>query len=142
MEKHQFSIAINAPREKVWNVLWDNDSYQQWTSVFSEGSRVETDWKKGSKALFLNADRDGMLAIIDENIPNEFMSFRHVGEVKKGVEENASQDWVNSHENYRLTDNNGKTTLLVEMDITAEWKEYFDKTFPQALAKVKELAEA
>jgi hypothetical protein len=24
MEKQQFKIAINAPREKVWKILWDD----------------------------------------------------------------------------------------------------------------------
>ena len=49
MERKEFTIDINAPREKVWDVLWQDDSYRKWTSVFSEGSHAETDWKKGSK---------------------------------------------------------------------------------------------
>jgi hypothetical protein len=27
MEKINFSIDINAPKEKVWNVLWNDESY-------------------------------------------------------------------------------------------------------------------
>ena len=46
MEKMNFSIDINAPKEKVWNVLWDDDSYRKWTSAFAEGSYAKTDnWK-------------------------------------------------------------------------------------------------
>jgi hypothetical protein len=44
-------------------------------------------------------------------------------------------------ENYTLTDENGKTRLAVDMDITDEYKDYFLKTWPVALEKVKELAE-
>ena len=49
MEKNEFKILIDAPPEKVWNVLWNDASYPQWTSAFAEGSKVETDWKEGSK---------------------------------------------------------------------------------------------
>ncbi len=38
-----FSIQIRASREKVWSVLWDISNYQEWTTVFSPGSTVETD---------------------------------------------------------------------------------------------------
>ena len=29
MEKVNFAATINAPREKVWNVLWDEASYRK-----------------------------------------------------------------------------------------------------------------
>jgi len=40
MKKIQFSTEINAPKEKVWNVLWDDATYRKWVSVFSEGSKA------------------------------------------------------------------------------------------------------
>jgi len=43
MERINFSISIDAPKEKVWNVLWNDSSYRKWTSVFAEGSSVVTD---------------------------------------------------------------------------------------------------
>ncbi|MEI9912589.1 MAG: hypothetical protein WDO71_24880 [Bacteroidota bacterium] len=55
MQRINFSISINAPKEKVWQVLWNDSSYRQWTSAFSEGSYVVTDnWKEGTKILFLS----------------------------------------------------------------------------------------
>jgi hypothetical protein len=144
MEKQTFSISINAPREKVWNILWDNDSYRAWTSVFSEGSHAETDWKKGSKVLFLDGKGSGMVSTIDENKPNEYMSIRHLGVVKDGVEDLDSEEvrqWAGAHENYTLKNVDGKTELVVDMDISKEWMDYFQNTWPKALDKVKELAE-
>ena len=65
MKNMNFDISINAPREKVWEVLWDDASYRKWTSAFSEGSYAVTDnWKKGSKILFLQ-DQD---IVISKNI--------------------------------------------------------------------------
>ena len=144
MEKQEFKIAIDAPREKVWNVLWGKNSYPAWTSVFMEGSHVETDWKKGSKALFLDGKNQGMVSTIAENKPNEYMSIKHLGIVKDGVEDLDSEktkEWAGALENYTLKTVNGKTELIVDMEVTDEFKDYFETTWPKALDKVKELAE-
>ncbi|HEY0677262.1 MAG TPA: SRPBCC domain-containing protein [Chitinophagaceae bacterium] len=144
MEKQTFRISIDAPREKVWNVLWNKDTYPAWTSVFSEGSRAETDWKKGSKVLFLDGKGQGMVSKIEENKPNEYMSIEHLGYVIDGVEDTESEkvkDWKGAHENYTLKGQDNKTELIVDMDITKEYLDYFKDTWPKALDKVKELAE-
>ena len=145
MERKSFSIRVNASREKIWDVLWSDGSYRKWTSVFAEGSRAETDWKKGSKVLFHDGKGDGMVSTIIENIPNEFMSIKHLGEVKNGIEDTASEkvkQWAGAMENYTLTEVDGKTELNVDMDIAEEYREYFLTTWPKALEKIKELAEA
>ena len=144
MERKEFTIDINAPREKVWDVLWQDDSYRKWTSVFSEGSHAETDWKKGSKVLFLDCKGSGMIAKIAENIPNEYMSIQHLGMLNDGVEDFESakvKEWAGALENYTLENKDGKTHLVVDMDIAEEYKDYFANTWPKALDKVKELAE-
>lgn len=145
MQKQEFKILINASPKKVWNVLWGNESYQQWTSVFSETSTVETDWKEGSKILFLDGKGQGMVSIIAEKRPEQFMSFKHIGVVNNGVEDFDSpqtKEWAGALENYTLRQENDKTELIIDIDITEEYKDYFIKTWPKALEKVKELAEA
>ncbi len=145
MEKQTFKVSINAPRKTVWNVLWNDASYRAWTTAFSEGSRAETDgWKKGSKVLFLDARNNGMVSTVAENIPEEFMSFKHIGVVLEGVEDMNSaegKEWNGSIESYALKPSPTGTELTVEMDVTEEYKDYFSKTWPKALAKIKELAE-
>eukprot|EP01035_Chromulina_nebulosa_P041753 gene41753-56529_t len=114
MKKLEFEITVNAPREKVWGLLWADASYQEWTSIFSEGSRAVTDWQTGSQVLFVNADNDGMLSMIAQNIPNEYMSIKHLGMVKNGVEDledEKAKEWHGAMENYTLTDINGDTHL-------------------------------
>jgi hypothetical protein len=145
MEKQVFNISINAPREKVWNVLWSKGSYEAWTAPFAEGSHAETDWKKGSKVLFLDAKGSGMVSTVTENIPNEYMSFEHLGEVRNGVEDLDSpnvKQWAGAHENYTLKTVNGKTELKIDMDVTDEFKEMFRTIWPKALDKIKELSES
>lgn len=70
MERKEFRTTIDAPKEKVWQVLWNDETYPKWTAPFGEGSRAETDWKEGSKVLFLGAEGEGMVSRIAENRPN------------------------------------------------------------------------
>lgn len=91
----------NAPKEKVWNVLWNDTTYKKWTSVFSEGSHAETDWNEGSKVLFLDGKGQGMVSMIASKKPNVFMSFKHLGTIKDGVEDMDSDEtkkWSGSME--------------------------------------------
>jgi hypothetical protein len=120
-------------------VLFGVDSYPKWTAVFAEGSQVETDWKKGSRAIFGDGKGNGMLAVIHENIPYQYLSIKHIGEIKDGEE--TLHNWGESFENYTLNEKEGQTELLIDMDIIKEWIEYFKETWPKALVKVKEIAE-
>jgi len=144
MEKLNFNIQIDAAPEKVWNILWADDTYRKWTSAFSEGSYAETDWKQGSKILFLDGNGSGMVSRVAVNRPNEYMSIEHLGEVRDGVEDTTSERikaWAGSHENYTLRKVNGKTELIIDMDITPEFKEMFEKIWPVALENIKRLSE-
>ena len=145
MERINFSTRINAPKEKLWNVLWDDSSYRNWTSVFAEGSYVVTDnWKEDSKVLFLDGNGAGMVSKVTANKPNEYISFKHLGEVKDGVEDTSSgkvKAWSGAMENYTLKEAGGKTELTVTMDITDDFKDFFMKTWPKALEQVKKLSE-
>lgn len=144
MRREEFKIVIDAPREKVWNVLWGVETYPIWTAPFSEGSKVETDWKEGSKVLFLDASNGGMVARIAKNIPNEFMSIEHTGMIENGVEkanDEKHKEWEGSLENYTLKTVDGKTHLTAEMDVTDEYEEFFKNVWPLALGKIKELSE-
>lgn len=144
MEKLNFNVTIDAPRERVWEVLWGDESYPDWTKAFSETSYAKTDWQEGSKVLFLDGSGSGMVSEVAKRRDNEYMSFRHLGEVRDGVEDTTSESvkqWAGSMENYTLKDHNGGTELLVEMDINAEHKDMFAKMWPNAIKRIKELSE-
>ena len=144
MERQTFRTMIDAPRERVWDILWSDATYREWTSVFSEGSRAESDWKEGSKILFLGGKGEGMVSKIAAKRPPEFMSFKHLGEVHNGVEDLDSESvskWSGSMENYTLRDVKGRTELTVEMDMTDDFKDYFLETWPKALEKLRSIVE-
>lgn len=144
MKKLEFDIKINATPETVWNIIIGKDTYPEWTATFCEGSAVETDWKKGSKALFTDGNGSGMVAEIEENIPYEFLSIRHMGEIVNGVEDTMSdkvKEWAGAHENYTLKQVNGQTHWEVAIDVTPDFIDYMNDTWPKAQQKVKEMAE-
>jgi predicted 3-demethylubiquinone-9 3-methyltransferase (glyoxalase superfamily) len=144
MQKLVFAENIHAPKEKVWSTLWNDSSYREWTSAFAAGSHAVSDWKEGSKILFLDGKGDGMVSKIETSKPNEFICFKHLGEVKNGKEDTESEavkSWAGATENYTLKENGDDTLLTVEMDITDDFKDYFIGTFPKAIDLVKSLSE-
>ncbi|RZJ69800.1 SRPBCC domain-containing protein [Flavobacterium sp.] len=144
MERKTFKITIDAPRQKVWETLWGAETYPKWTSAFAPGSKVETDWRQGSKTLFLDVNGDGMISEIAEKREPEFMSFKHLGEIVNGKEDTESEKvkaWAGSTEDYTLTESDNQTEVSVSMDVDGEYADFFEKTWPRALEHLKSISE-
>ncbi|MFI5263670.1 MAG: SRPBCC domain-containing protein [Candidatus Kapaibacterium sp.] len=142
--KLEFTTNINAPREKVWRILWDDATYRHWTSAFQEGSYAVSDWKEGSKIQFLTPEGDGMYSIIERSEAPELMSFKHLGILKEGNElplDEETKQWEGAHENYELRQDGDQTILNVSFESINAYREYFQNTFPKALDIVKSLSE-
>lgn len=144
MKTLHFKETINAPAEKVWHTMLDDETYRQWTTAFTEGSHYEGSWEEGSKILFLDPKGQGMVAEIAENRPHEFISVRHIGIISDGVEDTESEEakkWAPAYENYSFEETDGKTTLTVDQDIEEEHEEMFNEMWPKALQRLRMIAE-
>lgn len=144
METLEFKIRIKAPAEKVWSVLWNDESYRKWAGVFYEGSYAISDWTEGGKIHFLGPNGGGMNSIIEKKIPNEYMAFKHLGEIKDFKEmpmDQETEKWSGAMEIYRLTPDDEFTDLVVQVDVVEKFIDYFKDTFPKGLEIVKELSE-
>jgi L-rhamnose mutarotase len=147
MEKLHFEITINVPKEKVWNTMLDKETYKLWTEAFAPGSDYKGDWNKGSKILFTAPSEKGemgMVSRIKDNRPYEFISIEHIGMLQNGVEDTTSEAvkaWAGALENYTFKEKDGKTELIIDTDTTEEYIEMFKGMWPNALQKLKELAE-
>jgi uncharacterized protein YndB with AHSA1/START domain len=138
-----YTAHVRAPREKVWQLLWADDTYRLWTAAFMEGSYAESSWKEGATIKFLTPDKQGMYGIIEKMVPDTEMSFRHLGEIKDGKEEN--KNWTDATERYFLSDKDGGTQLDVVLTMDDESREfagYLNEAFPKALAIIKQLSES
>jgi hypothetical protein len=93
MERLQFSIKINASPDKVYEImlgLKDKSHYEKWTAAFNPTSSYEGTWGKGTKIFFIGIDEDGhkggMVAMVEEHVPANFVSLKHIGILAGDVE--------------------------------------------------------
>ena len=139
METLEYNIEIDATPEKVWSVLWDDLSYRQWTSAFTEGSFYMGTWDEGSIMKFFDPNNHGMYSKVLKNDPNKEMTFIHLGEIFDGVE--VPQDWSDATESYILQETETGTKLTARINASEEFKGFFEDKFPAALQNVKNLAQ-
>ncbi len=146
--KLKFDVEINAPVDVVYSSMISKDSYSQWTAEFDPSSSYEGSWDKGSKILFIGSDdkgnEGGMVSQIKENIPNKFISIKHLGMLKDGEEITTGEEvekWAGGLENYYFYPNGDKTRVEVIVDSYPEFDEFFFAAWPKALNKLKEISE-
>jgi len=149
MIKLHYTTQIKASAKHVWDTMLNDETYRKWTTAFGEGCYYEGKWEVGSKMLFLAQDAagntGGMVSTIAEVRPYEFVSIKHLGIVKNGIEDTTSpevQTWANAFENYTFKELNGGTELTVDLDSDEDNAKMFEDAWPKALEKLKELAEA
>jgi uncharacterized protein YndB with AHSA1/START domain len=148
MTKLRYSIVIRAPRERVWEAMLDEESFREWTEAFAPGSHFGGDWSTGSKMHFLAPDdagvERGMFSRVEINRPPEYLSLEHLGVIERGVEDptgEVSRQFAGAHESYMLTEVDGATELRVEMDSPAAYATMLEDTWPDALRRLKAIAE-
>ncbi|MDQ0064355.1 SRPBCC domain-containing protein [Chryseobacterium lathyri] len=139
MHKLFFEIQIEAPPEKVWDVLWSDMTYRQWTTAFTEGSFYMGTFEEGSIMKFFDPNNNGMYSRVEKNIANKEMKFLHLGEIYDGVE--TEQNWGEATERYILEEIPTGTILKIEIQTPEEFKDFFEEKFPNALGIVKNLSE-
>lgn len=145
METLDYEIEINAPIQKVWDLLWNPETYSIWTQFFAPGSQMKSDWKIGGKTYFTDKAGHGMVStILSLNEPFEVV-FVHLGTVKDGVEDTESRevkDWNGAEEKYflRAIDEN-TTELRASTHIYGDYEEFMNNGFKQGFAMLKNLAE-
>ncbi|WP_449397767.1 SRPBCC domain-containing protein [Chryseobacterium wanjuense] len=131
MEKLSFEIQISAPPEKVWSVLWDEISYRQWTTAFTEGSFYQGTLEEGSLIKFFDPNNNGMYSRVVKNIANTEMKFLHLGEIYDGIE--VPQQWGEATEAYILEENEEGTQLMIRIQTPEEFKEFLKRIFQKLL---------
>lgn len=124
--------------------MLDQNTFQEWTSVFSPGSHFEGEWDEGEQIHFLDAEENGLLSVVEVCQPHEHLSIRHIGAVRKGLEDLSSPEvraWAPTYERYTLSEKEGETTLKVECQTAPEYEGYLVQTWPRALKKLKKMSE-
>jgi uncharacterized protein YndB with AHSA1/START domain len=148
MKKLHFETKINAPVKKVWHTMLDDQTYREWTKAFGNPGYFEGSWDKGSDIRFIGPEEDGtvsgMISKIADNRMYEFISIKHIGMIMHGVEDTTSDEikkMGDAYENYTFSEENGVTTVKVDLDVMDDWADMFNEMWPKGLEKLKEMAE-
>jgi uncharacterized protein YndB with AHSA1/START domain len=143
-----FEIMIDASPEMVYQTMFEDKNWRNWTAAFNPSSYYEGSWQKGSKMLFLGCDSEGnlggMVSRVKENIPHTFVSIEHLGIINNGNEITSGPEvdgWAGALENYTFTNVNGQTKFEVDMDANEEFMSYLNETWPKALNRLKLICE-
>lgn len=142
MKEIQFSIEINASKERVWATLWEDITFRDWANAIDEGTYMKGIMKEGNEIQFISSVNGyGVTSLIEKLQPNEYVLFRHSADTKESGQKEREKEWTGGTESYSLTEKNGVTTLIVKMDVPQEQEETFNIRFPRALDRVKALSE-
>ena len=144
IKKLVFEVNIKASREKVWEKLWDKESYTLWTKPFTEGSYYEGELKEGNRVHLLSPTGEGMYSDIEILRENELLIFKHIGMLKDKNElplDEETKRWSGCFESYRLKQNDGSTLVIVEVDTIKNYVDWMNKSFPVALQELKKISE-
>lgn len=143
-----FEILIDAGIEKVYQNMFEDKNWREWTAPFNPTSYYEGSWEKDARMLFLGTDHEGnkggMVSRIKENIPNQFVSIEHIGIIQGDQEILSGPDvygWAGAMENYAFSEVNGKTLLSVDLDANQDFMSYFTETWPVSLEILKAICE-
>lgn len=141
----RYTTEINASKEKVWQVLWDDHTFRDWANIIDEGTYLEGELREGNEVNFMSASSGyGVASRVEKLIPYTHISFRQIADIKVGQDgsiEKRDKQWTGAMESYDLEENHDKVKLTITQDVPDELVEYFESTLPKVLERIKVLAE-
>jgi uncharacterized protein YndB with AHSA1/START domain len=143
MNEMQFTIEIQARKEKVWDTLWQDETFREWAGLIDPGTYMKGELKEGNEVEFISAENGyGVTSLVEKVIPNEYVRLLHSADTQDTGTRERAKEWTGGAESYTLTETDGITTLTAVFDVPPELEDYFQTAYPKALNRLKELAEA
>ncbi len=136
----RYTVEIPASPARVWSCMLDDATYRDWTTAFAEGSYFVGEWVTGADMRFLGPSGGGMRARIEQADAPDYVSIRHLGELRDGVPANAA-DWDGVYERYRFNAlEDGATRLDVELlNVPDEYAPMMNEMWPKALERLRQI---
>jgi uncharacterized protein YndB with AHSA1/START domain len=141
MKELQFSIAIQATKERVWDTLWQDETLREWAGIIDPGTHLVGELKEGNEVQFISGNGYGVTSLVEKLVASEFLLLRHRADTQDDGKRERAKEWTGGEERYSLAEKDGDTTLAVSFGVPPEMEEYFKVNYPKALERVKELAE-
>jgi hypothetical protein len=141
MQPMQFTVQIQASKEKAWQTMWDGQSFRDWGSFIDEGQYMVGELKEGSEVQFISGNGYGVTSLVEKLVPNELVTFRQMADTQDAGENLREKEWTGGSESWSLTQDGDITTLTVSLDVPEGLEEIFQENMPKALNRIKELAQ-
>lgn len=145
MRTLSYHIIINAPKNKIWETLWNPETYAEWRQFLMPNSKLETDWKAGGITRFWDSPGNGKRSTITHIEVPDVVTFNHLGLISKGIEDTQTckiKEWSGAPERYLLIPlSDGSIRLQAEVRDFANEQEKLDEGFKKGFEIVKRLAE-
>lgn len=78
MEEMRFTIVIQASREHVWSVLWEDTTFRVWADFIDKGTYMIGEFQEGNEVQFISAVNGyGVTSLIEELKIHESITLRH-----------------------------------------------------------------
>ena len=142
MQELQFSIEINAPAPRVWDTLWQDETFREWASIIDPETYMVGELKEGNELQFISAASGyGVTSLVEKLVVGEFLRLRHRADTQDDGKRARENEWTGGEESYSLAEKEGTTTLTVAFDVPPELEEMFRVSYPKAMERIKVLAE-
>ena len=138
----QFTATIQAPKQKVWRTLWQDDTLREWAGIIDPGTHMVGKLTPGAEVQFISGNGFGVTSLVKELTPCKYVLLLHEADTKDSGTQERAKEWTGGQESYSLKETNGNTTLTVAFDVPPELEAYFADTYPKALEVLRQLAEA
>ncbi len=141
MNLQHFEIDIHASKERVWDVLWNDKTLKLWAGIVDPGTHMVGELSEGHTVEFISGGGYGVTSLVVKLVPNEYVLMHHSQDTQDGGKNNRGDQWTGGKESYTVTENDGLTTLLLNLDVPDELDGVMSSVYPKALDKIKELSE-
>lgn len=103
MKTLTFSVEVKAPRERVWNTLWDDTTFRDWANIIDEGTYMVGELKEGNEVQFISSVGGyGVTSLVEKLTPNEFVLFRHSRDTQDSGSQEREKEWTGGTESSLL----------------------------------------
>jgi len=142
METLCFSLLISSSKERVWSILWEDASFEDWASIIDEGTIKKGKIEEGEQVVFMSMNGGyGVNSLVKTCVPNELVVFFHHTDTQSFGQQERDDEWSGSIESYELSEFNGQTKLMLTTQVPIELVDVFNERLPMALKRIKALAE-
>ena len=141
MKELRFTIKIHAAKERVWETLWQDETFREWAGIIDPGTHMVGELKEGNEVQYISGNGYGVTSLVEKLVEGEYVLLKHRADTQDDGKREREKEWTGGEESYALAEEGGTTTLTAAFGVPPELEGYFMANYPKALERVKALAE-